>query len=47
MYLAWRSQLIDILSRLGMKSVKELVGHFDVIAHLDHLKGRDIHGELV
>ncbi len=38
MYLAWRSQLIDILSRLGMKSVKELVGRFDVIAHLDHLK---------
>jgi len=47
MYLSWRSQLIDILSRLGMKSVKELVGRFDVIAHLDHLKGRDIHGELV
>ena len=47
MYLAWRNQLIDILSRLGMKSVKELVGRFDVIAHLDHLKGRDIHGELV
>jgi glutamate synthase domain-containing protein 2 len=47
MYLAWRSQLINILSRLGMKSVTELVGRFDVIAHLDHLKGRDIHGELV
>jgi len=46
MYTAWRLQLIDILKRLGIKSVKELVGRFDVIAHLDYIKAGEIEGEL-
>lgn len=46
MYTAWRLQLIDILKRLGIKSVKELVGRFDAIAHLDYIKAGEIEGEL-
>ena len=45
MYLAWRGQLLGILSRLGMRSVTELVGRTDVLVHLDYMKG-DIEGEL-
>ncbi len=32
----WRDQLQEILYRLGMKSVRELVGRTDVLAHLDY-----------
>jgi hypothetical protein len=46
MYLTWRLQLISILKRLGMRSVRELVGRFDVIAHLDYVKQEEIDGEL-
>jgi glutamate synthase domain-containing protein 2 len=46
MYLTWRRQLISILKRLGMRSVTELVGRFDVIAHLDYIKQEEIEGEL-
>jgi glutamate synthase domain-containing protein 2 len=46
MYLTWQRQLISILKRLGMRSVTELVGHFDVIAHLDYIKQEEIEGEL-
>ncbi|HNT68193.1 MAG TPA: glutamate synthase-related protein [Syntrophorhabdaceae bacterium] len=46
MYSAWRAQLVSILGRLGMKSVTELVGRFDVIAHLDYIKQEEIEGEL-
>jgi glutamate synthase domain-containing protein 2 len=46
MYEAWRHQLIYILKRLGMKSVTELVGRFDVLVHLDYVKQEEIEGEL-
>jgi glutamate synthase domain-containing protein 2 len=46
MYLTWRRQLISILKQLGMRSVTELVGRFDVIAHLDYIKQEEIDGEL-
>jgi len=32
----WRMQLQELLHRLGMSSVKELVGRTDVLAHLDY-----------
>jgi len=40
MFLAWRKELIRILKRLGMKSVKELVGRTDCLVHLDYMKER-------
>jgi len=46
MYLTWLRQLVSILKRLGMKSVTELTGRFDVIGHLDYLKQEEIEGEL-
>ncbi len=46
MYLAWRRQLVSILKRLGMKSVTELVGRFDVIGHLDYINKEALEGEL-
>ncbi|MEW5766307.1 MAG: glutamate synthase-related protein [bacterium] len=36
LYSAWQTQLKDILSKLGMKSVKELVGRTDCLAYLDY-----------
>jgi len=38
MFLAWRRELIRILKRLGMKSLRELVGRTDCLAHLDYMK---------
>lgn len=32
----WRDQFREILYRLGMKSIRELVGRTDVLAHLDY-----------
>jgi len=32
----WKDQLQEILYRLGMQSVRELVGRTDVLAHLDY-----------
>ncbi len=32
----WREQLREILFRLGMSSIQELVGNTDVLAHLDY-----------
>jgi glutamate synthase domain-containing protein 2 len=46
MYLTWRRQLVSILKRMNMRSVTELVGRFDVIAHLDYIKQEEIDGEL-
>lgn len=46
MYSAWRAQLAHILGRLGMRSVTELVGRFDVLAHLDYIKKEEVEGEL-
>ncbi len=40
MFLAWRRELIRILKRLGMKSIKELVGRTDCLTHIDYMKKR-------
>jgi glutamate synthase domain-containing protein 2/ferredoxin len=37
MFLAWRKELIRILKRLGMKSLRELVGRTDCLVHLDYM----------
>jgi len=38
MFLAWKKELIRILKRLGMNSIKELVGRTDCLVHLDYMK---------
>ena len=38
MFLAWRKELIRILKRLGMKSLQELVGRTECLAHLDYIR---------
>ncbi len=38
MFLAWRNELVRILRRLGMKSLRELVGRTDCLVHLDYMK---------
>jgi len=42
LFMAWSKELIRILKKLGMKSLKELVGRTDCLVHLDyiHKKGR-------
>ncbi|OQY50040.1 MAG: FMN-binding glutamate synthase family protein [Desulfobacteraceae bacterium 4572_87] len=43
LFLSWRQELVRILKKLGMKSLKELVGRTDCLVHLDYMKnGRDI-----
>jgi glutamate synthase domain-containing protein 2/ferredoxin len=37
MFMAWRKELIRILKRLGMKSLRELVGRTDCLVHLDYM----------
>ena len=37
-FLAWRKELIRILKRLGMRSMKALVGRTDCLVHLDYMK---------
>lgn len=37
MFLAWRAEIIRILKKLGMKSLKELVGRTDCLVHLDYI----------
>jgi glutamate synthase domain-containing protein 2/NAD-dependent dihydropyrimidine dehydrogenase PreA subunit len=36
MLACWRDQLREILFRLGMSSIRDLVGRYDVLAHLDY-----------
>jgi glutamate synthase domain-containing protein 2 len=38
MYAAWRKQWCDLLRKLGMKSIRELVGRSDKLIHLDYLE---------
>jgi len=38
MFLAWRKEIVRILKKLGMKSLKELVGRTDLLVHLDYIK---------
>ena len=36
LYSAWRKDLVKILKKLGMRSVRELVGRSDLLVHLDY-----------
>jgi len=36
LYNAWRKELVDILKRLGLRSVRELRGRTDLLMHLDY-----------
>jgi glutamate synthase domain-containing protein 2 len=36
LFAAWRIQLIEILARLGMRDIRELVGRTDCLRHLDY-----------
>jgi glutamate synthase domain-containing protein 2 len=36
LYHAWYVQLVDILKRFGLKSIKELVGRTDLLEHMDY-----------
>ncbi len=36
LYNAWRIDLVNILRRLGIRSVKELRGRTDLLMHLDY-----------
>jgi glutamate synthase domain-containing protein 2 len=45
MYLAWRKQIVAILSRLGMRTITELVGRTDVLTHLDYMQQKAAEGE--
>jgi len=38
LFMAWRKELIRILTRLGMKSIQELVGRTDCLVHLDYME---------
>ncbi|MDI6703430.1 MAG: glutamate synthase-related protein [bacterium] len=40
LYSAWHTQFVDILNRLGMKSIQELVGRTDCLIHLDYVENR-------
>ncbi len=41
MYMAWRKQWCELLRQLGLKSVKELVGRWDLLVHLDYLDEKE------
>jgi glutamate synthase domain-containing protein 2 len=36
LFAAWRVQLVEILDRLGMTDIRELVGRTDCLTHLDY-----------
>jgi len=36
MYNAWRKELVGILQRFGMSSVRQLRGRTDLLMHLDY-----------
>jgi glutamate synthase domain-containing protein 2/Pyruvate/2-oxoacid:ferredoxin oxidoreductase delta subunit len=40
MYHAWNVQLVEILQKFGMKSVRELVGRTDLLEHVDYSQPR-------
>lgn len=40
LFLTWRKELINILKKLGMKSLTELVGRKDCLVHLDYMKNK-------
>ncbi|MFH1156114.1 MAG: glutamate synthase-related protein [Pseudomonadota bacterium] len=40
LYNAWRIEIVDILKRLGLKSIRDLVGRTDLLMHLDFTNDR-------
>jgi len=36
LYASWRKQMLDILQRFGMRSIREMVGRTDCLRHLDY-----------
>jgi glutamate synthase domain-containing protein 2 len=45
LYAAWRKQLVAVLQKLGMRSIRELVGRTDCLYHLDYLKKENVRGK--
>lgn len=45
LYNAWRNELIRILQRLGLRTIKELRGRTDLLMHMDYTSGKE-QGEL-
>jgi glutamate synthase domain-containing protein 2 len=37
MYMAWRKQWCELLRQFGLRSIRELVGRWDLLVHLDYL----------
>ncbi|MEA2075858.1 MAG: glutamate synthase-related protein [Euryarchaeota archaeon] len=35
LYAAWRSEIVEVLRRFGMKSIKELVGRYDCLCYVE------------
>lgn len=40
LYAAWRSEFVEILKKLGIRSIKELVGRYDCLIHVDYILGK-------
>jgi glutamate synthase domain-containing protein 2/NAD-dependent dihydropyrimidine dehydrogenase PreA subunit len=38
LFTSWHTQLVDILGKLGMQSITELVGRTDCLVHLDYMQ---------
>ncbi|MFZ2071419.1 MAG: glutamate synthase-related protein [Halobacteriota archaeon] len=36
LYAAWRSEIVELLKRFGMRSIQELVGRYDCLIHVDY-----------
>jgi glutamate synthase domain-containing protein 2 len=36
LYGSWRNQIVDVLQKLGMTSIRDLVGRIDCLRHLDY-----------
>jgi glutamate synthase domain-containing protein 2/NAD-dependent dihydropyrimidine dehydrogenase PreA subunit len=45
-YSAWMKQLSAILRRLGLSAIRDLVGRWDVLAHLDYIQDQELEGVL-
>lgn len=44
MYHAWYVQLVDILQKFGLKSIRELVGRTDLLEHIDYSRMESSNG---
>jgi len=36
LYASWRKQMVEVLQKFGMRSIRELVGRTDLLRHLDY-----------